>query len=917
MSRLINYGIYASSRQRAEGDGDLAALPTARWYIASAELNSSNSAATTLSEPRGSTLKPDGTEFYIAGLNNSTASIAQITFETGYDFTTQTGEKFLDVSARDTEVSDVVLKSDGTKLYFVGVSGTNRIYQYSLSTPWDISTASYDFSSTTNFTGNKIFWNSSGNFLYGVDQTTVYWHSLSTPWNIGTISQAGTLSLGPCTGADTIIQSVNLKPDGTELYIASIADTGIEGVEAANYIYQFGLLTAWDVSSALFEGNYEDAAAAGLLQDIYINPNTGTDVVITTSGQILYLNIALPPDYDDPIIFRNIDATGGDTLVSGIGSQGFEESDWNSYFPSFKGIGELIPFDTGTSTNISLAGTTLPIPVTGTAVIAKDGCSTGVIRGALGSVVSEQVIIQNTPIDINNASYDNVRFLSRDSSPSGLAFNNNGTKMFVVGYGSDVIREFTLATAFDLSAVTNDDFGDNDSITFSVRAQDSNPRGIQFNNDGTKLYMVGNRNNSVFQYTLSNPFDLTTISYDDVSVDIGGVASGSEDLVFNNNGSKMYIVDSTADAVFQYSLSTAFDISTAVYDNILLDVGATNQYSANGLAFNNNGERLFVVGSGSDNVNQYILGTAFDISTAVYNNVFFDPQTSGSPEGITFGANGTKMYIADRFGSEYIWQYSVNGTVNGDVITTEWTADISALGLDSVPTVLCLDALPSMSTIFVPLLSDLTLPDIAVEHTKVIKQEWIGEYIRTLFKKVIRPGNRVIQSKFISDPTSEVRDARYYLTKEVPGTRDTTGLVPPFIVEDFEDDVFVFTFSGDWARSNVKAYEGSYSFASTNQNNNSTVSATEATLTLVVPSEISFWWNVSSENGFDFLNVYINGTKVVEASGSSGWTFYRTAILDPGAVLFRAEYTKDRSVSDSDDTGYIDLLKVNSDFSQS
>jgi hypothetical protein len=911
MSRLINYGVFASSFFTGPGVVAGPIPPNARWDIKSAALESSNKASTTISDPAGSFVKPDGTEVYFVGFNNSTATISQLSFSTGYDFTSQTNEKFLDVSAQNTFVADVSIKADGTTLYFVGGSGGSKtMYAYTLSTPWDITTASYTSTFTNNFDGEKIHWSLDGAFLFGADQTTVYAHASSSPWSFS-LSSAGNFSLAGCIGGGEIVRSVFVKPDGTEMYIATNSDISLEGVEPANYIYQFGLLTAWDVSSALFEGNYEDAAAAGLLQDIYINPNTGTDVVITTSGQILYLNIALLTDYDDPIIFRNIDATGGDTLVSGIGTQGFEESDWNSYFPSFKGIGELIPFDTGTSTNISLAGTTLPIPVIGTAVIAKDGCSTGVIRGALGSVVSEQVIIQNTPIDINNASYDNVRILSRDSSPSGLAFNNNGTKMFVVGYGSDVIREFTLATAFDLSAVTND------SITFSVRAQDSNPRGIQFNNDGTKLYMVGEINDSVFQYTLSNPFDLTTISYDDVSVDIGGVASLPEDLVFNNNGSKMYIVDSSADAVFQYSLSTAFDISTAVYDNILLDVGATNQYSANGLAFNNNGERLFIVGSGSDNVNQYILGTAFDISTAVYNNVFFDPQTSGSPEGITFGANGTKMYIADRYGSEYIWQYSVNGTVNGDLITTEWTADISALGLDSVPTVLCLDALPSMSTIFVPLLSDLTLPDIAVEHTKVIRQEWVGEYIRTLFKKVIQPGNRVIQSKFISDPTSEVRDARYYLTKEVPGTRDTTGLDSPFIVEDFEDNVFVFTFSGDWARSNVKAYEGSYSFASTNQNNNSTTSATEATLTLVVPSEISFWWNVSSENSYDFLNVYINGTKVVEASGSSGWTFYRTAVLDPGAVLFRAEYTKDGSVSGSDDTGYIDLLKVNSDFSQS
>ena len=56
-----------------------------------------------------------------------------------------------------------------------------------------------------------------------------------------------------------------------------------------------------------------------------------------------------------------------------------------------------------------------------------------------------------------------------------------------------------------------------DSVSFSVAGQDSVPFGLSFNNDGSKMYMVGTITDTVFQYTLSTGFDLSTASYDSVS----------------------------------------------------------------------------------------------------------------------------------------------------------------------------------------------------------------------------------------------------------------------------------------------------------------------------------------------------------------------------------------------------------------
>ena len=66
----------------------------------------------------------------------------------------------------------------------------------------------------------------------------------------------------------------------------------------------------------------------------------------------------------------------------------------------------------------------------------------------------------------------------------------------------------------------------------------------------------------------------------------------------------MFILGATTgDAVYQYNLSTGFDISTATYaQNIVVDDGTPT-----GLAFNNDGTKLFVVGNTGDNIYEYSL----------------------------------------------------------------------------------------------------------------------------------------------------------------------------------------------------------------------------------------------------------------------------------------------------------------------
>ena len=88
---------------------------------------------------------------------------------------------------------------------------------------------------------------------------------------------------------------------------------------------------------------------------------------------------------------------------------------------------------------------------------------------------------------------------------------NDGWKRFLGAGG--VAVNWTV----DLSNVTYD------SVSFSTASQDANNSAFGLNPDGTKMYAAGNVSDNVYQYTLSTAFDLSTASYGSVSFNLTGL----------------------------------------------------------------------------------------------------------------------------------------------------------------------------------------------------------------------------------------------------------------------------------------------------------------------------------------------------------------------------------------------------------
>jgi len=226
-----------------------------------------------------------------------------------------------------------------------------------------------------------------------------------------------------------------------------------------------------------------------------------------------------------------------------------------------------------------------------------------------------------------------------------------GTKMYIIGTTGDDVNQYSLSTAFDISTASFD------SVTFSVSSQEATPQAVIFNNDGTKMYIIGTTNATVYQYTLSSAFDISTASYDSISFSIVSQATGTTGISFNDDGTKMYVVGTSNDTVFQYSLSTAYDLSTASYDSVSFSV-ASQDNLPNDVVFSNDGTKMFIVASTADTVFQYSLSSGFDLSTASYNSISFNVASQeNNPQALTFNNDGTKMYVIGS-GDDTVYQYS-------------------------------------------------------------------------------------------------------------------------------------------------------------------------------------------------------------------------------------------------------------------
>jgi len=259
---------------------------------------------------------------------------------------------------------------------------------------------------------------------------------------------------------------------------------------------------------------------------------------------------------------------------------------------------------------------------------------------------SDQYVQDNppsgTPFDITSSQFAfDTDINTQDGSPHGITWNNDGSRLYEVGSDSSNIYQYTVSTPYDITSA---------SFSTSINTQDSAPRGIAWNNDGSRLYELGGTFDAgkIYQYTVSTPFDIATASF---SIDIPTQDSFSRGIAWNDDGSRLY--EAGGDAIYQYTVSTPFDISSASFSTSITPQDSFPE----GIAWNDDGSRLYEAGSSSDRIYQYTVSTPYDITTASFSTDIATQDSSTT--GIAWNDDGSRLYEVGR-GSDKIYQYTVS-----------------------------------------------------------------------------------------------------------------------------------------------------------------------------------------------------------------------------------------------------------------
>jgi len=137
-------------------------------------------------------------------------------------------------------------------------------------------------------------------------------------------------------------------------------------------------------------------------------------------------------------------------------------------------------------------------------------------------------------------------------------------------------------------------------------------------------------------------WDITTLSFlQDFSV--ATQDTSPQDVFFKPDGTKMYVVGNAGQDINEYDLSTAWDVTSATFLQ-LFDV-SSEETTPTGVFFKADGSEMFVIGIDNDAVHRYLLSSAWDITSAVLFQSIDTSTEENNGRGVFFKPDETTMFI--------------------------------------------------------------------------------------------------------------------------------------------------------------------------------------------------------------------------------------------------------------------------------
>lgn len=560
-------------------------------------------------------LSEDGSKLYTIGSGND--RIYQYNLSTNWNLSTASLYGSYNISGIDSTPTGLCLSLDGLYAYFLGRTNA-RIYRLELGTAHDITTASYSsnyfaFGTSTGLE-TSVRLRDGGSYLYYDSGYSVVEVSLPTPYSLSGASKTGvTMSL---TRRNRYSYGMAFSSDGSHVY------TGVD-----KNIDKINLSTAWNLSS----NSYQEADEALLTIpssrfsvgaiDAHSARygDSGNKLFVLSNSDILQYDLSTP--YDIKTATYNTKSTGSsfgtDFSVSSNRILTYTGTTIKSYILTKSwNVASMV---TDSSNNKTLTADCIFVPSGGTDLL---------------HVSDTMVYKQSMPTAYKpSTSYyrsNNVGWYSDATSGydvRSLSFSTDGTKMFYLDYNT--VKHYTLSSPWDIET----------STLYTIYTVDQQYTNMRIAYDGINAYLGTDAN--VKHVVLSSPYNFSSFTSSGVLV------GANKSFYVNNQGTKLYKLNSAT--LSEYTLANRWNVSSAISTGNTYTFASTPTYAD--FIFSDTNKYLFYITRNGSNlgntVQKYSMGSNGNINSLTLASSYTVPIITGSLGGIFFKPYGNEYYVSD------------------------------------------------------------------------------------------------------------------------------------------------------------------------------------------------------------------------------------------------------------------------------
>lgn len=571
------------------------------------------------SNPTGIDYNDSGNFLYVMGDNGD--EIKQYGLNSEFDISTayDTGENSFGIHSYQTgSKKDIDITKDGDRMFILS-SGPDGVYQYDLDSPGNVSSAQFK----SHFYQHPLltrdsFLSTDGKYYFVLhNDYKLYRYELYEPYRISSAERepSQNYTLGNYidrervlkffrTGRNSYIgryvifdhlaypQAFCFSKDGTYLYeITGLGyDEGrlrrftltepwnLESISTSNFIlHKIGI---GDPSKEAINNSKQNGVWGLRISD------DGTKMFLMTredgnvyrSAKVLQYNFGTPYDLSslsEPLTYFNTN-----------GTKNLSEIPYEQRVPFYNSSGTIIFYYTiNNEWNDYING------------FEFDS------NGSRFYVSNHQKIFEYTANNFNVGSSSFVKeheFNDLNTSTKSLNISPNDTYLYIQNSG--IVNQYSLNGSMD----SNLDYS-HTSKFFTIGGEESNPEGVIFTRDGTKMYVTGTGSRNIHEYVLSVPFEVHSAVLN-TTLDVSALLSSPRGLTFNPDETIMYVV--SANTVYSFNVNDPFDTSTFTGDafNVTSFVNTLN-----GIRWNDTGTQFSVVGTSSVGIDTYETKNSFAV----------------------------------------------------------------------------------------------------------------------------------------------------------------------------------------------------------------------------------------------------------------------------------------------------------------